>query len=59
MTDIYLQGSEAVGRAGHEMARAAEDMLRAASTIDESLRRHEEFLTTWLRNYDIVKNGSE
>lgn len=36
---IYLTGSEDVVKAGNAMREAAQEMNRAASNIDESLRR--------------------
>ncbi len=41
MNGITLYGSEDVSRAGHNMQDAANDMQRAAATIEECTRRLE------------------
>ena len=48
---ITLLGSEQVARAGNEMSAAASDIRRAAAEIDDSLRRHREFLDDWLLRF--------
>lgn len=39
MNSVFLQGSEDVSRAGHNMQQAADTIIRAAGSIDESGRR--------------------
>ena len=49
---ITLMGAEDVSRAGHRMQSAAEQMSRAAGTIDEALFRHQRFLDEWLQRLE-------
>jgi hypothetical protein len=59
---ITLIGAETVQSAGFAMSRAAEQMQRAANTIEESLQRHERFLDDWLLRLEAVAaamKGSE
>lgn len=51
---IHLIGAEEVRRAGSSMRSAASDMIRAASTIDESLHRHQRFLDDWLMRLEAI-----
>jgi hypothetical protein len=51
MRDVVLLGAEQVQNAARTMSSAASEMLRAASSIDESLRRHERFLDEWLDRF--------
>jgi len=44
MDSVYLQGSESVERASNNMARAAEQILRAANMIYESIQGLERVL---------------
>lgn len=50
MSDKYvtLLGAEQVQSAGNTMRSAADQMQRAASSIDEALARHQRFLDDWL-----------
>lgn len=53
---VHLIGAEDVRSAGSAMRVAAEEMNRAAASIDESLRIHRLFLDDWLfRLQDIIK----
>jgi IS30 family transposase len=56
VSDKYmtLLGAEQVQSAGQTMRSAAEQMQRAASTIDESLERHRRFLDDWLTRFSEV-----
>ena len=51
---MTLMGAEDVSRAGHRMVAAAEQMSRAAGTIDDSLFRHQRFLEDWLQRLEAV-----
>jgi len=46
-----LLGAEDVSRAGRNMAGSAEDMLRAANLISESLSNHQRFMDDWLDRF--------
>lgn len=56
MSDRYvtLMGAEQVQTAGHAMSRAAEQMSRAAGSIDDSLLRHQRFLDDWLQRLEQI-----
>ena len=51
---ITLMGSEDVSRAGRNMQSAAEQMSRAASSIEDSLFRHRQFLDDWIQRLESV-----
>lgn len=51
---VHLVGAEEVSRAASSMRGAADDMIRAASSISEALDRHQSFLTEWLSNLDAT-----
>lgn len=51
---VHLVGAEEVSRAASSMRAAADDMIRAASSISEALDRHQSFLTEWLANLDAT-----
>jgi hypothetical protein len=56
MDNVYLNGSEDVARAGRSMQSAAADMLRAASSIEDTTNRQIRFMDDWLSrlgNVDI------
>lgn len=48
MERVILIGAEAVEVAGHRIARAAEEMSRAAGRIDDSVTRLQQILDTHL-----------
>lgn len=52
MDSIYLNGAEDVRRAANRMAEAADQMSRAASTIDSALERHQRFMDDWLARFE-------
>ena len=55
MTDyVTLMGVEKVESAGYTMRSAADQMQRAASSIDESLARHQRFLDDWLTRLEAA-----
>jgi predicted small secreted protein len=56
MSDKYmtLLGAEQVQSAANTMRSAAEDMQRAASSIDETFRRHHMFMDDWLSRLEAV-----
>jgi hypothetical protein len=52
MTDyITLMGAEQVASAAGRMVSAADDMRRAAGSIDDAFQRHERFLDDWLMRF--------
>ena len=56
--NITLLGTEAVTRAGSSMQSAANDMQRAATSIEDSLYRHRMFLDDWiLRLEETLKSN--
>ena len=48
MDCVTLLGAEEVANAGRNMKEAAEKMSMAASSIDESLRLHRQYMDTWI-----------
>lgn len=54
MENIYLNGSEAVERAGYSITAAAEQMTRAASSMDHSLTQHQQFMEDWLSRFEAA-----
>ena len=50
----YLLGSEDVKNAAHQMQGAADDMIRAASTMDSALLQHQRFMDEWLTRLESV-----
>ena len=57
---VHLIGTEQVSSAGHRISDAASDMSRAAASLDDSLRRHEQFMENWLDRLERImsnKNG--
>lgn len=54
---MTLLGAEQVQSAGHQMASAADTMMRAASYIDETMRRHQQFMDDWLRRFQETELG--
>lgn len=51
---ITLMGVDDVRSAGNRMSSAADTMRTAAGQIDESLRRHEQFLDDWLQRFETA-----
>ena len=57
---VHLIGAEDVRSAGSAMRAAAEDMKRAAASIEESLHRHRMFLDDWLfRLENMIEKGDK
>lgn len=54
METILLIGTEAVESAGRQMASAAEEMLRAAATLEHTLEMHQRFLDDWLMRLEEI-----
>ena len=48
---VTLMGAEQVQSAGIRMLSAAEDMRRAAASIDAAFTRHQYFLDNWLQRF--------
>lgn len=51
MQTVILIGAEDVSRAGYVIRDAAQTMSGAASTMSESLERHQRFMEDWLDRY--------
>ncbi len=51
---VTLMGAEQVKSAGNRISSAADQMSRAASTINESLYRHELFMADWLNGFQRI-----
>lgn len=51
---MHLVGSEQVQSAACTMQSAAEQMSRAAASIDESFARHQRFLEDWIVRFESV-----
>lgn len=63
MSTIYLVGSEDVRAAGNAMTHAANEMQRAAGTIESALDRHRMWMDDWSitflgRTGDYPTNGT-
>ncbi len=54
---VTLLGTEDVSKAGHNMERAAADMNRAASSMEDSLHRQRLFMEQWLQDLERVLSG--
>ena len=52
MEYIHLLGSEEVSRAASNIRSAAEQMSRAAATMDDTLYRHRQFMDDWLQRFE-------
>lgn len=61
MTEKYvtLLGAEQVQSAASRMGSAAEDIRRAAGSLDDSFRRHESFLNEWLGRFEAALSSHE
>lgn len=55
---ITLMGAEDVRRAAHEMTSAASAMQAAASSIEWSLQRHQQFLDNWLSQLEQIMSAA-
>lgn len=51
---MTLLGAEEISRAGHVMKEAGSEMLRAAGYMDETLRRHQQFMDDWLHRLETT-----
>lgn len=51
---IHLIGAEQVSSAGYNMNSAASEMKRAASSIEDTLFRHQNFMTQWLQDFERI-----
>lgn len=59
MSTIYLVGSEDVRAAGNAMTHAANEMQRAAGTIESALDRHRMWMDDWLARLERVIEASQ
>ena len=53
---VTLIGTEQVQNAAHTMSSAAEQMSRAASSIHETMWRHQQFMDEWLLRFERAIN---
>lgn len=51
---IHLLGAEQVEKAGHNISSAADQMQRAASSMEDTLQRHQHFMSQWLIDLERV-----
>lgn len=51
---VTLMGAEQVQSAARTMSQAANEMVRAASNIDNALERHERFMSEWLNRFEQI-----
>ncbi len=51
---MTLVGAEQVSGAGHNMTHAAAQMSRAASSIEDTMFRHQQFMTQWLIDLERI-----
>lgn len=51
---VTLLGAEQVQSAANTMRAAAEEMSRAASSIDHSLQQHRQFMDDWLSRFEAA-----
>ena len=51
---MNLMGAEDVRRAGNMMSSAADEMKRAATQMDESLYRHQQWADEWLNRLEEI-----
>ncbi len=54
METVYLQGTEAVSRAGHQFAAAAEQMSRTADSYAYTMEQHRRFMDEWLSRLEAM-----
>lgn len=52
--NIHLIGAEQVARAGGNISGAADQMSRAASSIEDTTYRHQQFMTQWLSDLNNI-----
>ena len=58
MESVYLNGSEDVMRAGHNIEGAASDMQRAAETISAAFEQQQRWMDDWLHRLKDVLDES-
>lgn len=51
---VTLVGSDGVRSAGHRIASAASEMLRAGGNIDDALERHRRWMDDWLQRFEAA-----
>lgn len=52
--NIHLIGAEQIASAGREMNVAAAGMRAAASHIEDTMHRHQQFMTQWLADFNSI-----
>lgn len=56
MADMHLIGAERVADAGAAMRNAAEQMTRAAGTMDHTMEMHHRWMEDWLQRWQTVND---
>ena len=56
METIYLQGSEDVLRASHNMQSAASDMQQAAMNMNAAVEQNQRQMEDWLLRFETAVN---
>lgn len=56
---VTLMGAEQVQSAGSRIASAAEDIRRAAGSLNDYFCRHESFLNEWLGRFEAALSSHE
>ena len=51
---VTLMGAEQVQSAASRMSSAADQMLRAASAIDDTFCRQQRFMEDWLQRFESI-----
>lgn len=51
---ITLMGAEQVQSAASRMSSSASEMIRAASSIEDSFQRHQRFMDDWLQRLESI-----
>ena len=59
MEFVTLMGAEDVRSAGSSIKSAAEEMSRAAGSINETLMAHQRFLDDWLYRFEEILTANK
>lgn len=54
MDSVYLVGHEAVSSAASSIRSSAEQIQRAAGSIEHSLFQHQRFMDDWLQRFEQI-----
>lgn len=56
---MHLIGAEEVSRAANRMSSAADEMLRAASAMDETFRQQRQYLEDWMMRFESALQAKD